>query len=110
MVWYQAEAASVAHARLAITEGVEMIEKGIGDGAMASAVMKEGTVVVTWDGDVRVDINLFTFDETEALATDFMTKFSERIPKLKLLLRDNQPRGINRVVNFAQESIKSEEF
>ena len=101
---------TITDLKYTVTEGVEMIEKGIGDGAMASAVMKEGTVVVTWDGDVRVDINLFTFDETEALATDFMTKFSKRIPKLKLLLRDNQPRGINRVVNFAQESINSEEF
>ena len=86
-----------------ITEGVTLVEKDIGDGAIAAAVMEEGTVVVAWDGDTRVDINLFTFDESEELATDFMTNFSDRIPKLQLLLRDEQPRGINRVVNFAED-------
>jgi len=86
-----------------ISEGIMLVEKDIGDGAMAAAVMKEGTVVVAWDGDVRIDINLFTFDETEKLATDFMTNFTDRIPKLKLSLRDEQPRGINRVVNFAED-------
>ena len=92
-----------------VTEGVTLVEKGIGDGAMAAAVMEEGTVVVAWDGETRVDINLFTFDETEKLATDFMTNFTDRIPKLQLLLRDEQPRGINRVVNFAEDYNKKEE-
>ena len=92
-----------------ITGGVMLIEKDIGDGAMAAAVMEEGTVVVAWDGETRIDINLFTFDETEQLATDFMTHMIDRIPKLKLMLRDEQPRGINRVVNFAEDYDKKED-
>ena len=100
---------TVAAMGYTITGGVTLIEKEIGDGAMASAVMEEGTVVVAWDGETRIDINLFTFDETEQLATDFMTHMIDRIPKLKLMLRDEQPRGINRVVNFAEDYDKKED-
>jgi len=90
------------------TEDVVTVADGIGKGAMVSAIMDEGSVVVVWDGEAHIDINLFTSDETENLATNFMRTFAGQIPGLKLSLRDEQPRGINRVINFAEDYKQTE--
>jgi hypothetical protein len=76
----------------------------VGDGVAFVAVSSEGSAIVVWDGDSRVDINLFVYDsERTAL---FVNRFKKTLKqgqvKAKILLRDEQPRGTGRVINFRQ--------
>jgi hypothetical protein len=71
----------------------------LGDGVALIAVSLEGSAIVVWDGDSRVDINLFVY---ESERTDkFVTRFKKTLKKsqveTKVLLRDEQPRGTGRV-------------
>jgi hypothetical protein len=71
---------------------------------MITSVFHQGSVILVWDGSRHVDINLFAFDQRQALADSFLDDFVEFTEgRLKLALRDDQPRGIGRVVSFASE-------
>lgn len=76
-----------------------------GDGSVVMAVWPEGNVVVVWDGKVRVDVNLFTYEEDFDHADSFIEKFSG----MKSVLRDEQPRGRGRVVNFQSDLTPKED-
>jgi hypothetical protein len=76
----------------------------VGDGGLITSVFHQGSVILVWDGSRHVDINLFAFDQRQALADSFLDDFIEFTEgRLKLALRDDQPRGIGRVVSFASE-------
>lgn len=76
----------------------------VGDGGVLVAISKEGNALVTWDGRDHVDINLFSFNDTEEIADSFINSFTESMDEnLVVALRDDYPRGTGRVVNFQSD-------
>jgi len=76
----------------------------MGDGAVIVALWRGGGTVVTWDGKNHVDLNLRTPEADPIRVADmFEKKFSREMKMLKVVLRDRQPRGIGRVVNFSKD-------
>jgi len=72
----------------------------VGDGFLFVSLISGGTVVVTWDGHKHIDINLFIFSHNKKIAKKFLKDFQSNFPHLKLVLHDEQPRGLGRVVSF----------
>jgi hypothetical protein len=96
---------AVEHALYAMkaqdTSEAELKEyKTPGDGLVLSAFWHAGNVVVLYDGRKHVDINLFTYEQDIDIADEFEMHFQKQIFLLGRGLRDEQPRGIGRVVNF----------
>jgi hypothetical protein len=77
----------------------------LGDGVAFVAVSWEGSAIVVWDGDSRVDINLFVYDSerTNRFVKRFQKTLKKAQVKVKILLRDEQPRGTGRVINFRKD-------
>jgi hypothetical protein len=73
----------------------------VGDGVVALAVAPEGTGIAVWDGNQRITVNMFTFDSDNADA--FFQKFTKKLSIAQVLSKDEQPRGVGRVVNFARD-------
>jgi spermidine synthase len=75
-----------------------------GDGGVLVSTFVQGSVLLIWDGLHHIDINLFCMDQDKALADTFLEKFARLSGgRLQLSLRDDQPRGIGRVVNFSSD-------
>jgi hypothetical protein len=90
------------HTTDSIAQGGQSSHHGLK--GMITSVFHQGSVILVWDGSRHVDINLFAFDQRQALADSFLDDFVEFTEgRLKLALRDDQPRGIGRVVSFASE-------
>jgi hypothetical protein len=79
---------------------------GIGDGAVVVALWPQGNVVILWDGRDHVDLNGLIYKEDFKFVRDFEKAFLKEVPGMERTLRDTQPRGINRVVNFAKDLSK----
>jgi hypothetical protein len=78
----------------------------IGDGGLIVALGESGNIICVWDGRYHVDIHVFTFDEGIGFAEKFADRFVEESPRgslLRLALQDDQPRGINGVINFPSD-------
>jgi spermidine synthase len=75
----------------------------IGDGGMILAISLEGYVTLVWDGREHITVNLFTYDENIGLPEKFAESFLKSSGDLVVGLRDDQPRGINRVINFPSD-------
>ena len=73
---------------------------GMGEGALLIASWEGGSVNVLWDGRTHVDLNLFTHVEDMQVAKHFEFIFKRGNPQLHTILRDDQPRGYGRVVNY----------
>lgn len=92
--------------------------ENVGDGGMIVYASTIANVILVWDGRSHVDISFFTFEEgrfekkgggvPEKFIKGFL-KHSKHI--LRVNLRDDQPRGIGRVINFPSdlEPAKEEE-
>lgn len=81
----------------------------VGNGAVVTTVFEQGSLVMVWDGLEHVDINLFCLDESRELADRFLAHFLQSVDqhhRLERSLRDDQPRGIGRVVNFQNDMIR----
>ena len=75
----------------------------VGDGAAIAVIYPTGSVVLVWDGQLHVDVNLYSSsDQSKATADTFVALFSEKTA-LNKTLRDDQPRGPGRVVQFQDE-------
>ena len=78
----------------------------VGDGGVVVSVSPKGSAVLSWDGRNHVGINLFSYNDRLELADSFVSSFvSFTGKKLKVVLRDDFPRGTGRVINF-QEDLK----
>lgn len=82
----------------------------IGDGVLAYSVFGQGHAVLVWDGNERIDISVFTFETKENHAElknwhkiDVAEPFLTKIDGLSLMLIDEQPRGVNHVINLADD-------
>jgi len=91
----------------------------VGDGSLSAVIVSDGHVIVTWDGAGRVTLNVMTVGEkydpvlygdyTDEVSdmvlaehkTDIVDIFLSKLPASTTVdMRDQMPRGINRVVNF----------
>jgi len=75
----------------------------VGDGVVLVALWSGGTAVLVWDGGGRIDVNLYTVDESQFVHTKFKTGFNHNFDDLELLNLEEQPRGYGRVVNFRED-------
>jgi hypothetical protein len=74
-----------------------------GDGSVLAAFWSGGGFIFMWDGRIHFDMNIFTFHESTKLPEDLALNLKEEIAGLTTILRDEQPRGYGRVVNFQKE-------
>ncbi|CAJ1952697.1 unnamed protein product [Cylindrotheca closterium] len=78
--------------------------KDVGDGGGAFSTFTEGSAVLVYDGKEGLVLNLFLFDDAKAVADKFIDTFKAKSNgTLEGWLRDDQPRGVGRVVNFSDE-------
>jgi len=76
----------------------------LGDGMVEVVRCKEGNIVAVWDGRDHIVVNVFRFEQSRKLADEFLTRFLTVSGRgWKKELRDDMPRGYNRVVNFATQ-------
>jgi Spermine/spermidine synthase domain len=76
----------------------------IGNGGVVLASAVDGNFLIVWDGKEHVDVNIFTFRQSPELADSFKEAFIAASGKqLNVGLRDDQPRGTGRVVNFLSD-------
>jgi hypothetical protein len=73
-----------------------------GDGIVCTGIWESGTAVVLWDGRFQVDINVWSVNDLEEI-DDFENDVVKKLPNLVSKLRDVQPRGFGRVVNFKED-------
>ncbi len=82
---------------------IQLFNDDIGDGALVYVLMQEGQVIVTWNGGTRMDINILTYNDELDHKSLFGQKFMKR-NNFSLMLLDEQPRGVGRVVNPHKET------
>jgi hypothetical protein len=76
----------------------------IGDGGIVLSLGSTGNVIAVYDGKTSVVVNFFTFDERTGTPERFVKDFQGATRnKMEVKLRDDQPRGINRVINFPSD-------
>jgi hypothetical protein len=81
---------------------------GVGDGVVVISLSLKGSVVAVWDGRATVSMNLFTYEESIGTPEKFINSFLEQcLDKMKVGLRDDQPRGVNHVINFPSDLVSS---
>ena len=73
-----------------------------GDGALCAGSWDNGTAVVLWDGRSQVDLNIYSVKDRADL-TAFEQDIKSELSGLGGWLRDIQPRGHGRVVNFPDD-------
>jgi len=75
----------------------------LGEGSVIVSLIKDGTVVATFDGDKHIDLNIFTLKEDENIASRFVENVRYHFPTNNIVLLDEQPRGYGRVVSFLRD-------
>jgi hypothetical protein len=80
-----------------------------GDGAVCAGAWESGTAVVSWDGRFQVDLNIFSLNGLDELNA-FENDIKNQLPTLGGWLRDVQPRGYGRVVNFKEDMVGKASF
>ena len=75
-----------------------------GDGSILAAFWSGGSIIFMWDGRIHIDMNIFIFFEgTRTLSEALALNLKKEISGLETILRDEQPRGYGRVVNFQKD-------
>jgi spermidine synthase len=85
---------------------VETRQVKLGEGQLLLYYWDAGSVFVLWDGRDHVDINLFTYEEDDYFVDEFLENINTQIPRLYLSLRDEQPRGLGRVVTYKRDLLE----
>lgn len=75
----------------------------VGEGCLFLALFDSGTLSVLWDGRSHIDINIFSMKEDIDLVDLFVKSFMHSIPTHAIMLRDEQPRGLGRVVSYFRD-------
>ena len=75
----------------------------LGEGSLLLVFWNGGSASVLWDGRNHIDINLFTYVESAQTAINFVRNFMDKLPFLKVALRDEQPRGFGRIVMYEKD-------
>jgi hypothetical protein len=74
----------------------------VGDGVVLISHCEEALALLIWDGKDHVDVNLFSSDQNEDRANQFAEQFGKS-SGLSLYLRDDQPRGTGKVMQFSHD-------
>ena len=78
-------------------EWIDMEDRIIGDGFVIFAAWAEGSAVVIWDGDKRIDVNLFSMED---MAKETLSAVAQALALyLKHTSVDVFPRGTGKVIN-----------
>jgi len=85
---------------------------GMGEGSVMLCMdPNKGSVVMVWDGRRHVDISLYLARDPVGDAEKFRRALLHATgDNLKVALRDDMPRGMNRVVNFPEDIRTPEEL
>jgi S-adenosylmethionine/arginine decarboxylase-like enzyme len=77
----------------------------VGDGGVVLSLGYAGNFIAAWDGRSEIVVNFFSFDEFVGIPGRFVKNFEKAASQhlLQIKLRDDQPRGFNKVVNFASD-------
>lgn len=75
----------------------------VGEGCLYLALCEAGSFVILWDGRSHIDIVIFTYEEDLNIPDDFVRIFLENIPTFTIMLRDEQPRGMGRLVSYRRD-------
>ncbi len=98
---------TTALSRSFISENHEMTDidefSDLGEGIVLTTSWSEGSIVVLWDGRNHVDINIFAFEGYEEECKNFEKNIVRGMSSLKVVLRDEQPRGTGQVVSFIKD-------
>jgi len=98
---------TAALSRSFISENHEMTDidefSDLGEGIVLTTSWSEGSIVVLWDGRNHVDINIFAFEGYEKECKNFEKNIVSGMSSLKVVLRDEQPRGTGQVVSFIKD-------
>jgi len=72
------------------------VYEDLGMGVVVVGLADDGSVTAVFDGKSRLTVDLFTFDGNGTAY--FVDAFLKNLPRAKVLLRDEMPRGTGRVV------------
>merc|ERR1712107_462718 len=102
-IWtYLAESLKSVHMETTLTRKYS----DVGDGIMILVLSPKGSTILVWDGREHISINFFTLDESIGVPEKFISSFLNLSDKkLQVGLRDDQPRGINHVINFPSDMV-----
>jgi hypothetical protein len=77
-----------------------------GDGLVAVAFWSHGNAVMKWNGQGRVEVNLFLDREDPKGVKGFRSIFIKSLGNLNTVMVDEFPRGYGQIVNFASQMVK----
>ena len=78
----------------------------VGAGIILYAIFIDGHLAITWNGRQSIDVNVFTYNEMIPHKDLFEEFFMKPIgTKSILTLWEEQPRGVNNVVNFSKDLV-----
>uniref|UniRef100_A0A7S1C2F9 SET domain-containing protein n=1 Tax=Corethron hystrix TaxID=216773 RepID=A0A7S1C2F9_9STRA len=77
----------------------------VGDGCMLVTFEQGSRIIIIWDGNEHIDISICALADNDKMAVRFIEKVVEKIPSLKIILKDFQPRGFGMVVNLLNETL-----
>mmetsp|Transcript_11670 Transcript_11670/g.24673 ORF Transcript_11670/g.24673 Transcript_11670/m.24673 type:complete len:1268 (-) Transcript_11670:237-4040(-) len=81
----------------------------VGDGGVILALSPSGYVTLVWDGREHITVNFLTIEENIGAPEKFVDVFlNSSEHKLQVGLRDDQPRGINHVINFPSDMVPTQ--
>ncbi|KAG7340659.1 spermine synthase [Nitzschia inconspicua] len=75
----------------------------IGDGMVATAFWSHGNSILKWNGETRVEINLFLDREDRGDSVNFRNVFTASVGSLATVMLDEFPRGYGQIVNFPSQ-------
>jgi hypothetical protein len=83
----------------------------IGNGYLVSFLSSQGSGIMKWDGEYRVEVNMLITDGNpeehfDDVVKNFSKTFLKALKSLKLVAQDTFPRGYGKVVNFKHEMLK----
>lgn len=75
----------------------------VGEGCLFVSLFESGTLTVQWDGREHIDVIIFSLTEDIDIVNTFVDEFLTVIPSYTTMLRDEQPRGIGRIVSYQRD-------
>lgn len=81
----------------------------LGAGSLLIGTWSKGSLAVLWDGRKHVDINLFTYVEDVKIGDQVQDKFLQVFRGFQTVLRDEQPRGMGKIVAYQRDLEGNEE-
>ena len=82
-----------------------------GDGLVLVSTWSGGSVAVLWNGEQHVDVNIFVYKGTDVIDSlkAFEKNFQRSLSSLTTHLRDEQPRGVGRVLSYWRDIEEGDE-